>query len=78
MEEIIKNCLYYISLGAGSIILICLLVAGIIKSFCFMLDHLKIGKFLVTKIIPLYLKQKEEETMEKAKLNCVKFNSKEE
>lgn len=77
MEEIIKNCLYYISLGAGSIILICLLVAGIIRSFCFMLDHLKVVK-VFRELIPLYIQKKREGKIEKAKPNFVKFNGQEE
>lgn len=37
MEEIIKQILYYVSLSAGSIMLICLLIAGIIKCLIFLI-----------------------------------------
>lgn len=57
MEELIKNFLYYAVIGLGSISLICLLIAGLIRSFCFMLDHLKVANVLKEALL-YYIKNK--------------------
>ena len=54
-EEIIKQILYYVSLSTGSIILICLLIAGAIRCICIMLDHLTIAN-IMRKALMLYIK----------------------
>ena len=55
MELIIKEILYWIALGSGSIILVCLFVAGMIKAICILLDHLKVANVL-RKALLLYIK----------------------
>ena len=60
MELLIKDILYYSVLISGSMILICLLVAGLIRSFCFMLDHLKVANTM-REMIQLYIKTKQQE-----------------
>lgn len=57
MEELIKIFLYYAVIGLGSISLICLLIAGLIRSFCFMLDHLKVANVLKEALL-YYIKNK--------------------
>ena len=57
MEEIIKQILYYISLTTGSIMLICLLIAGAIKCICILIDHLRIVNVMKEALI-LYTKTK--------------------
>ena len=41
MEVIIKEFLYWVALGSGSIFLICLFISGMIRGICMLLDHLK-------------------------------------
>lgn len=55
MELIIKEILYWIALGSGSIILVCLLISGTIKAMCMLLDHLKVANVL-RKALMLYIK----------------------
>ena len=57
MEEIIKQILYYVSLSTGSIMLICLLIAGAIRCICIMLDHLRIAN-VMREALMLYIKTK--------------------
>ena len=57
MIEIFKETLFYIALGTGSVMLISLLIAGIIKCLCILLDQLKVGKIIKEGII-LYIKNK--------------------
>ena len=57
MEEIIKQILYYVSLSAGSIMLICLLIAGIIRCICILIDHFKIVN-VMREALMLYIKTK--------------------
>ena len=74
IEEITKIFLYNMALGAGTTILICLLIAGAIRSFCIMLDHLKVGKVL-KELLPMYIKEKRKP--KEAKSNAVAFNTSE-
>lgn len=74
IEEMTKIFLYNMALGAGTMILICLLIAGVIRAFCIMLDHLKVGKVL-KELLPLYIKEKRKP--KKAKSNAVAFNNSE-
>lgn len=55
--ELIKNILFYIALGAGSICLISLFIAAAIKCICIMLDHLKVANVLREAIV-LYINTK--------------------
>ena len=55
MELIIKEILFWIALGSGSIILVCLLISGTIKAMCMLLDHLKVAN-LIRKALLLYIK----------------------
>lgn len=73
MVEIIKNILFYSTLIFGGISLICLLVVGMIRAFCLMMDHLRIGKVL-KELVPLYIKQKE--TKNKIEPNDIQFPKK--
>lgn len=57
MEEIIKQILYYVSLGTGSIMLICLLIAGTIRCICILIDHFKIVN-VMKEALMLYIKSK--------------------
>lgn len=57
MELIIKEILYWIALGSGSIVLICLFVAGMIKAICILLDHLKVANVLREALL-IYLRRK--------------------
>lgn len=57
MEELIKNFLFYTAIGAGTIIIICLLTCGTIRGICLLLDHLKIANTL-REAIALYIKSK--------------------
>ncbi len=60
MTEIIKNVLFYLALISGSIMIICLLIAGIIKCCCILLDQLKVAKVIKEAII-LYAKTKNQD-----------------
>lgn len=57
MEELIKQILYYVLLSAGSFMLICLLIAGIIKCICILIDHLKVAN-VMREALMLYIKTK--------------------
>lgn len=57
MEELIKQVLYYISLCTGSIMLICLLIAGTIKCICILINHLRIAN-VMKEALMLYVKTK--------------------
>ncbi len=57
MDAIIKEILYYLVLGSGSIALICLLIAGTIRCICILIDHLKVANVL-RKALLLYVKVK--------------------
>lgn len=57
MEELIKQILYYISLCAGSIMLICLLTAGAIRCICILIDHMRIVN-VMKEALMLYIKTK--------------------
>lgn len=59
MEEVIKNLLYYCVIRIGSTILIWLLIAGLIRTFCFMLDHLKAANVL-REALQLYIRTKKD------------------
>jgi hypothetical protein len=59
MEEVLKNILYYSVLSFGGASLICLLIAGLIRSFCLMLDHIKAVNVL-REALQLYIKTKNE------------------
>ena len=72
MEELIKDILYYSVLISGSMIFICLLIAGLIRSFCLMLDHLKVANAM-REALQLYIKEKRK--TKKAKPNSVAFNT---
>lgn len=74
IEEITKNFLYYMALGCGTVSLIGLLIAGAIRIFCIMLDHLKVGKVL-KELLPMYIKEKRKP--KQAKSNAVVFNASE-
>lgn len=55
MEEIVKEFLYWVSIGSGSIALICLFIAGMIRAICILIDHLKVAN-VMRKAILLYIK----------------------
>lgn len=57
MEEILKNFLFYTALGAGTTIIVCLLICGTIRGICLLLDHLKIANTL-REALALYIKSK--------------------
>lgn len=57
MEELIKNFLFYTAIGAGTTIIICLLICGTIRVIGLLLDHLKIANTL-REAIALYIKSK--------------------
>ena len=54
MEIIIKEFLYWVAIGSGSTALICLLIAGMIRAICILIDHLKIAN-VMRKAILLYI-----------------------
>lgn len=55
--ETTKNILFYTALGAGSICLTCLFIAGAIRCICIMLNQLEIGN-TIKKAIVLFAKSK--------------------
>ena len=55
--ELIKDILFYIALGTGSICLISLFVAITIRCILIMLDHLKVSNVL-REALTLYIKTK--------------------
>lgn len=57
MIEVIKEFLFYVTLGTGTTMIICLFIAGTISCFCIMLDHLKIAN-VTRKGLQLYIKAK--------------------
>ena len=69
--ELIKNILFYTAIGTGSLSIICLLIAGLIRCICVLLDHLKIANVL-RELLALYIKEKtlkitEEDLKDKSK-----------
>lgn len=63
MEEVIKSILYYCVLGIGSAIIVCLLIAVLIRSICVMLDHTKVANVL-REALQLYIKAKKDKKLE--------------
>ena len=57
METIIKDFLYWIAIGSGSIFVICLFIAGMIRAICILIDHLKIAN-VMREALMLYIKTK--------------------
>lgn len=57
MEELIKNFLYWVAIGAGSTMIICLLISGLIRCLCILMDHLKTANVIREAMI-LYAKTK--------------------
>ena len=57
MEVIIKEFLYWVALGSGSIFLICLFISGMIRGICMLLDHLKVAN-VMREAMYLWLKNK--------------------
>ena len=57
MEVIIKEFLYWIALGSGSIFLICLFISAMIRGICMLLDHLKVAN-VMREAMYLWLKNK--------------------
>ena len=57
MEEIVKEFLYWVSIGSGSIFLICLFIAGMIRAICILIDHLKVVN-VMKEALQLYIKHK--------------------
>ena len=54
METIIKDFLYWVAIGSGSIFLICLFIVGMIRAICILIDHLKVAN-VMRKAILLYI-----------------------
>lgn len=57
MEVIIKEILYYLALGSGSIMLIGLLIAGCLRGVCILIEHLKLANTMREALL-LYAKVK--------------------
>lgn len=66
MEELIKQILYYASLGAGSIMIIFLLIVGAIRCICILLEHLKVAN-VIREALMLYIKTKQSDLKVKDK-----------
>lgn len=54
METIIKDFLYWVAIGSGSIFLICLFIVGMIRAICILIDHLKVVN-VMRKALTLYI-----------------------
>lgn len=57
MEIIIKEFLFWVAIGSGSIFLTCLFIAGMIRAICILIDHLKIAN-VMREALMLYIKTK--------------------
>ena len=57
MEEIVKEFLYWVCIGSGSIFLICLFIASMIRAICILIDHLKVVN-VMKEALQLYIKHK--------------------
>ena len=76
MEEAIKTFLYYFVMGMGSTSLTFLLIAGLVRSFCFMLDHLKVANVL-REVIQLYIKANKDKKITEADIKEEQWRKKE-
>lgn len=58
--EVIKDILFYMAVISGSLGLITLLICGVIKGICLLLDHLKVANTL-REALALYIKTKNQD-----------------
>lgn len=54
METVIKDFLYWVAIGSGSIFLTCLFITGMIRAICILIDHLKVVN-VMRKALTLYI-----------------------
>ena len=74
--ELIKNILFYMAFISGSIGLITLLICGVIRLVCLLVDHLKIANTL-RECLRIYIERKKQ-PVKLTERDMVKFDGEEE